>query len=138
MESTLQFWVMDSDLLKKDDPIGEGVFDLNQVCFPGGHYSNNVPIFFKGKPAGTIYLEIQFIPDQMGGMGMNQPYPQKTNMPMNPGYPGQMPMPMNQGYPGQMPMPMNQGYPGQMPMPMNQGYPGQMPYPQGHHGHHNY
>ena len=85
MESTLQFWVMHSDLLKKMIPIGEGVFDLNQVCFPGGHYSNNVPIFFKGKPAGTIYLDIQFIPDQMGGMGMNQPYPPNPNMPMGHG-----------------------------------------------------
>ena len=81
-ETTLQFWVYDQDVVS-DDFVGEAIFDLGQVCFPGGHFSNFVPIYFKGKSAGKIYLEIQFIPDQMGmGMGMNQPFPPYPNMPM--------------------------------------------------------
>lgn len=117
-EETLHLHVYDKDVLK-DDHVGSGTFSINYLfSLPSYHYSGNVPLLYKGKSAGEIYIDIVFHPGQapMPAPGYPPAYPQPAYP--QPGYPTYPP----QAYPG--------GYP-QQPYPqpgMAPGYP--QPYPQ--------
>lgn len=92
-EETILFHVYDKDT-GKDDLVGSGTFSVNYLTtLPSYHYAGNVPLTYKGKSAGEIYIDITFYPNQapMAQPGYAQTYPQ-------PGYPAPGYPP--QGYPG--------------------------------------
>jgi len=54
--------VKDKDTFSKDDIIGVGQIDLNQIA-PNKVSAKWYPLFFKQKPAGEVLIEIIFTPD---------------------------------------------------------------------------
>jgi len=54
--------VLDKDTFSKDDIIGVGQIDLNQLA-PGTVSAKWYPLFYKQKPAGEILIEAIFTPD---------------------------------------------------------------------------
>ena len=77
-EQTILIYIFDHDTFTSDDYVCEGQFDLSNVCCMGGQncYRGNLPLHYKGKPSGHLYLEVMFNPDAhagmnpMAGMGM--------------------------------------------------------------------
>jgi len=147
-EETLYLRVYDKDLLK-DDHVGSGTFSISQLLtLPSYHFAGNVPLMYKNKSAGEIYIDIVFYPNQPPMMQHGHPHPEYSQ----PGYPQPgYPQPgyPQPGYPQPYPMPgpmpdypqpsypthPHQGYPGGYLQPgMPAGYPQQYPQSDNHQG----
>jgi len=125
-EDTMCIYIYDEDVAKQDDLICEGKFSLATICNPVmNKFADNIPMFYKGKNAGELYINLTFHPDYCG-----------------PGYPApaQMPYGMPQSAPYAPPMqpqcnrenylyldgfPSGQTYP--QYQPSSTGYPQQYP-----------
>ena len=88
--------LFDKDRFGKDDIIGECVVPLQEV-FQRGNVSNHYNLMDKGRAAGTVFLNMQFTPSNMGmqpgmvmqpGMGYGAQMPYYQPQPMMGGYPG--------------------------------------------------
>ena len=82
-EETMEFEVYDKDRLS-DDLVGKGSLSISSICNgPTRTFSGGVPIYYKDKQAGELFLEINFYPDAPAvGAGRGMPQPQYP-----PGYP---------------------------------------------------
>ena len=79
-EEYVTIYIYDEDDITSDDLVCEGKFMLSSVC--GGmsnSFSNNIPMFYKGKNAGELFLNVVFQPDVVG-IAM-QPAIQVTTIP---------------------------------------------------------
>ena len=152
---------MDIEVHDKDnfssDLVGKGSYALGALCsFKTNNFSGNIPIYYKDKPSGEAFFEIDFYPDAPavgGNPGSHQPVP----LPARPQYPtgpqpsyppGSQPQYPPSGYPQYPPAayppggypprgyPPQQYPPGSMPQyPPGQYPPGGMPrYPPGRGG----
>lgn len=125
-EDTIYFHVYDEDV-GKDDHVGTATFSVGQLlALPSYHFTGNIPLYYKSKSSGEIYVDITFHPNQgaMPQPGYPPAYPQPGYP--QPGYP--QPGYPQPGYPQPgFPQPGFQqpAYPSYPP----QGYP-QQPYPQ--------
>ena len=63
MEDTVNIIVWEHDTASHDDLIGEGSISLASLKKPGKN-SEYVPITYKGKPAGKIFIETEWFPDK--------------------------------------------------------------------------
>lgn len=70
-EDIIHFEVWDKDILK-GDLIGSGDLSFSKIFQMGNRVSGWIPLFYKGKDAGELLVDVQFIPDvsqQPIGMG---------------------------------------------------------------------
>ena len=61
-EEVMDIEVFDEDKLK-DDLVGKGSYSLGVLC--GGsmkNFAGNIPIYYKDKPSGEVFFEIDFYP----------------------------------------------------------------------------
>ena len=131
-DTNIHLSIWDKDTFSKDDFLAETNINLMGNLMQGNN-TKWYNLTYKGKPAGQIYIEIQYMPGQGMGMGMGMGMPQPGfGMPpqgygMPPGIPGYGMPPQGYGMPPQgygMP-PQGYGMPPQgygMP-PQGYGYP---------------
>jgi len=78
-EDIIYVYVYDEDSATSDDLIGEGRFNLSTVCSGGNNkFADYIPLTYKGKSAGDIYLDIIFYADAATiptAPSMQVPYP---------------------------------------------------------------
>ena len=66
-EDVVNIYVYDEDDVSSDDLVGEGRFMLSKVCSGiTNTFNENLPLFYKGKGAGEIFLSVVFQPDYVG------------------------------------------------------------------------
>ncbi|KAL4512784.1 hypothetical protein ABPG72_017469 [Tetrahymena utriculariae] len=123
-DNMLTFTIYDYDTFSSSDFIAEGSCSLANA-FQGGKRTEYAPCMRKGKSAGQVVFEFEFIPDGAQGIPVQQGFP------VQPGYPVQQGFPPQMGYPQQVPQgfPPQQNYPPQNPYPAQQ-YPAQQYPPQ--------
>eukprot|EP00826_Nyctotherus_ovalis_P011546 TRINITY_DN12_c0_g1_i13.p2 TRINITY_DN12_c0_g1~~TRINITY_DN12_c0_g1_i13.p2 ORF type:complete len:152 (+),score=20.81 TRINITY_DN12_c0_g1_i13:2-457(+) len=72
-EVVLHVQVCDEDLIT-DDLVGTGKLSIAEYCTPEEERKKvTVPIYYKGKPAGELFMEIEFEPDKLGPGGKPKP-----------------------------------------------------------------
>lgn len=106
-EDILTFEVWDKDILSRDDMVGTGTLSVNSIIQSNNRLNEWVPLYYKGKSAGELLVDISFIPDvqtQNVNMGMQygyqQPIYQQPMMQNQPIYPQQQNLQM----PNQQPL----------------------------------
>lgn len=119
-EETILFHVYDEEK-GKDDHIGSGSLSVTYLMsLPGYRYSGNLPLTYKNKSAGEIYVDVAFYPNQATAPGYSAPGYSAPR----PGYPSPgYPQASHAGHHGAHPP---QAYP--QPGPVRPGH--QQPYPQ--------
>jgi hypothetical protein len=78
MEDIIHFEVWDKDILK-GDLIGSGDLSFNKIFQMGNRVSGWIPLYYKGKEAGDLLVDVLFIPDAGVNVGQQQQQQQETN-----------------------------------------------------------
>jgi len=70
-EDIIHFELWDGDIMK-GDLIGSGDLSFNKIFQMGNRVSGWIPLFYKGKDAGDLLVDVLFIPDSGVNLGGDQ------------------------------------------------------------------
>jgi len=71
MEDIIHFEVWDRDILK-GDLIGSGDLSFNKIFQLGNRVNGWIPLYYKGKEAGDLLIDVLFIPDAGVNVGQDR------------------------------------------------------------------
>jgi len=77
-EDILTIEVWDNDTFTRDDLIGRGSLAISTIQKGGDKFYDWIPLTYKGKDAGKLLLDIQFLHESPHNFGNPKFYPQQT------------------------------------------------------------